>query len=258
MVVGAAGRSLDNLVLLRFRVVGRLRWARWLRWAHRSGTELGAPWWSVARFARRHQREGSAVCPAVSGTGAKVRRSVCPEWGGFTVGVSVCFCRWHARPLFDRFGGHRRVWVRAIGMRPPSAAPSLDRVAAVRLGQGHHGDLPGVVPGPSWSPTRGHAFWPPRVDRPGHDETVATEAIVLTAWRAASPREVIPPDRLGATRGGWEGGVRGDRPHETIHQIMAKGALNAYWSPTMWTIAQGMAPLYPQLQRSHTFTGHPR
>ena len=33
---------------------------------------------------------------------------------------------------------------------------------------------------------------------------VAGDAIVLTAWRAISPREVIPPDWLGATRGGWE------------------------------------------------------
>ena len=97
------------------------------------------------------------MCPAVSGTGSEVRRSGCSEWGGFRVGVSVCFCRWHARPLFDRFGGHRRVSVRAIDMRPPSAAPCLDGVATARLGRGHHGDLPGVSHGSSCSRTRGHA-----------------------------------------------------------------------------------------------------
>ena len=105
---------------------------------------------------------------------------------------------------------------------------------------------------------RGRAFWRPRVDRPDHDETAATEAIVFTARRTISPREVITPGWLDATLGGWEGGVRGDRPHETIHQILTEGALNAYQRPTMWTIAQGMAPLYPQLQRSHTLTGRPR
>ena len=59
----------------------------------------------------------------LTGPERQVRRSGCSEWGGFAVGVSGCLCRWHARPLFDRFGGHGRVWVRAIDMRPPSAAP---------------------------------------------------------------------------------------------------------------------------------------
>ena len=67
--------------------------------------------------------------------------------------------RWRAGPSDDRFGGHGRVWVRAIDMRPPSAAPSLDSVAAVRLGRGHHGGLSGVCPGSSCSRTRGHAGW---------------------------------------------------------------------------------------------------
>ena len=44
-------------------------------------------------------------------------------------------------------------------MRPPSVAPSLDGVAAVRLGRGHHGGHSGVTHGSSCSRTRGHAGW---------------------------------------------------------------------------------------------------
>ena len=95
----------------------------------------------------------------LAGPGRSGRRSGCSGWGGFAVGVSGCLCRWRAGPLFDRFGGHGRVWVRAIGMRPPSVAPSLDRVAAVRLGRGHHGGHSGVSPGSSCSRTRGRAGW---------------------------------------------------------------------------------------------------
>ena len=102
---------------------------------------------------------------------------------------------------------------------------------------------------------RGRVFGGLASIAPVHGETAASEAIVFTARRAISLREVIPPHWLGATRGGWEGGVRGDRPQGTIHQIMTKSALHAYQRPMMWTFAQGMAPLYPQRQRSHTFAG---
>ena len=64
------------------QVVGRLRWA------HRAGTD-GCALVIRTRFARRHQRGGDAACPAVSGSGAEVRESGCPELGGITVGVSV-------------------------------------------------------------------------------------------------------------------------------------------------------------------------
>ena len=70
-------------------------------------------------------------------------------------------------------------------------------------------------------------FWRPRVDRPDHGETVAREAIVFTAWRAISWRG-DPAALVRCDARGLGGGVRGDRPHETIHQIMAKGALIVY------------------------------
>ena len=57
---------------------------------------------------------------------------------------------------------------------------------------------------------RGRAFWRPRVDRPGHGETVATGAIVFTAWRAISSRG-DPAGLIGRDARGWEGGVRGDQ-----------------------------------------------
>ena len=51
-------------------------------------------------------------------------------------------------------------------------------------------------------------FWRPRVDRPDHGETVATEAIVSTAWRAISSRG-DPAALVGRDARGWEGGHSG-------------------------------------------------